>query len=383
MRNTALHGTAWLALAAGLAGPLLAQEPIAPETLTVETTIAPGSNLFIMDQSWSGQSRINVLAADDFAMKGNIGIGLNGQMVLSADGATLYTASVYPKRITYGPQEVVVHEMDVATLSRKREFLISEKMAQVETQPGILRLAGGGKFLLVQNATPATSVSVIDLEKGEQIAEVPTPGCWTIEPLGDDLRFLTLCGDGTMKTYGFDASGGFSEAVSSEPLFDIDADALFANAARMGDDLLFVSFNGTIYRISVTDGKAALADSFSITEGTEGWAPGGSEVIAYHAPSNVAFVLMHSGAEDGSHKNGAEEIWAVDMASKTRLYRSVAGGENGLTVSKSTPAVLFAASADESLVNRYEVDPDAKSAAKAAGKAESMGNFVSLALTDE
>jgi methylamine dehydrogenase heavy chain len=45
--------------------------------------------------------------------------------------------------------------------------------------------------------------------------------------------------------------------------------------------------------------------------------------------------------------------------------------------------VVFAASDDTSTVYRYEVDPDARSAAKLAGIAPGMGTFVALVLTSE
>ena len=116
----------------------IAQEAIAPEKLTVEERIAPGANVLTLDQSWSGQSRINVLSTSDLKMKGNMGVGLIGQMVLAPGGATLYTASVYAPRITYGPQEAVIHEFDIATLTHKREFTVSNKMAMAEPQPALL-----------------------------------------------------------------------------------------------------------------------------------------------------------------------------------------------------------------------------------------------------
>lgn len=379
MRKIVATGAAFLALTS----PILAQEakPIEPETLGVEKAIKPGPNVFTLDQSWDGSSKINVLGADDLSIKGNIGVGLIGQMVLSADGSKLYTSSVYAKRITYGPQEAIVHEWDVATLSPLREFNVSEKMAMVEPQPVMLALADAEKYLLVQDATPATSINVIDLAKGAPIAEIPTPGCWGAIPT-TGTSFLTVCGDGSMKTFSFAADGSFGAPKSGAGIFDADADALFTNPARVGDDFYFASFKGNLYHVTVKDGVPALADKFSLVTGSEGWAPGGSEVITYHAGTGIAFVLMHSGAAEGSHKNAAEEIWAVDLKTKEVLYRSVAHHENSLTVSKSSPPVLFGTT-EEGELNRYEVHPEARSAAKFAGSIEEMGTFLGLVLTSQ
>lgn len=380
---TRLTMIGFLGLGLGMGQPLLAQEPIEPETLTVEAAIAPGENVFSMDQSWGGASKINVLGAEDLKNKGNITPGLQAQMTLSADGKTLYTLSNYPKRIVFGPTESAVQEWDVATLSLKREILVPTKVAMVETQPAMLSLVDDGKFLLIQNATPATSVAVVDLAKGEAIAEIPTPGCWGAIPAASGAAFLALCGDGSLQGYSFAADGTFGDPVKAAAVFDPDADALFTNPARSGDDLLFASFGGNLYRVSFTGGTPALTDRFSIVEGIEGWAPGGSEVIAYHPETDVAFVLMHPDAAEGSHKNGAKEIWSIDVGGKAVLYRSAAEDEKSIAVSKSSPPVLFGGSDDTAAATRYAVDPEAKSAAKLTATAEKMGNFVALVLTSQ
>lgn len=382
MQRLTMIGLVGLGL--GCAQAALAQTAVAPEDLTVEASIPPGENVFSLDQSWRGTSRINVLAAEDLKNKGNITPGLQAQMALTADGKTLYTLSNYPRRIVFGPTESVIQEWDVATLSLKREIAVEPKVAMVEPQPAMLAFADGEKYLLAQNATPAASVTVIDLAKGAPIAEIPTPGCWGAIPAASGPSFLALCGDGSMQTYAFAADGSFSEPKNADGIFDPDGDALFTNPARAGEDLLFASFKGNIHRVSVKDGAPALVDKFSIVEGVPGdWAPGGSEVIAYHPETDTIFVLMHPDAAEGSHKDGAKEIWAVDLSDKKVLYRSVAEDEKSIAVSRSAPPVLFLGSDDTSSVTRYEVDPEARSAAKLTATAEKMGEFVGLVLTSQ
>ena len=113
----------------------------------------------------------------------------------------------------------------------KKEIPVVARMAQAEPQPALLSLVDDGKYLLLQNATPATSVTVVDLEKGEQIAEIPTPGCWGILPMVNANTFTTICGDGTFATYSWNADGTFGEPAKSEQIFDVDADALCTNPA--------------------------------------------------------------------------------------------------------------------------------------------------------
>lgn len=370
-------------LSLALAQAAVAQEPLEPETLTVEAQIPAGPNVFSLDQAWGGASRINVLGAGDLSMKGNITPGLQAQIAVSRDGATLYTTSNYPKRIVSGPTETVVAEWDVATLSLKREIIIPPKAAMVEPQPAMLALTQDEKYLLVQNATPAASVTVVDLAAGKPLAEVPTPGCWGAIPAASGTSFLSLCGDGSLQVSSFAADGTVAKPKATPDAFDPDKDALFTNPARAGDDLLFASFGGSLYRVTLKDGTATPGEKFSFTEGMGDWAPGGSEVIGYHEGTGVAFVLMHSGAAEGSHKDPAEEIWAIDVAGKKVLYRSPAEHQKSIAVTKSSPPVLFLANDDDGVVTRYEVDPEAKSAAKLTATAEKMGNFVGLVATAE
>nr|WP_321509851.1 amine dehydrogenase large subunit [uncultured Celeribacter sp.] len=353
---------------AALTGPVCAQEAIAPETLTVKETIDEGPNLFVLDQAWKGPSAVNVLGAEDFAMKGNMGPGTTAQMVLSGDGKTLYTTSVYFERYTYGPITNVFHTWDVETLKVKSEFEFGVKMAQVESQPVLLALSADEAYALVQNATPATSVSVIDIAAGAAIAEVPTPGCWGIFPSTSGMKFTMICGDGTFQTYAYGADGTFSDPAKSEKIFDVDSDALFTNGVRVGEQLVYVSYNGNLYFVDDSGDVPVLSETVALTDGVLGnWAPSGSELIAYNAPTNTAFVLMHSGAYDGSHKNGAEEIWSVDLESKTVVGRSNAHHENSMIVTQTEEPMLYTAD-EEGGVFLYSVE---------------MGDEVSLEMSEE
>jgi len=75
-------------------------------------------------------------------------------------------------------------------------------------------------------------------------------------------------------------------------------------------------------------------------------------------------VAMHSGSKDGGHKDGSEEIWAVDVAHKTVLYRSVAKGLTQIAVSQGKVPLIFGVASHGGGLFRFEVDPTAKFAAK-------------------
>lgn len=355
------------------AGLVQAADAFQPETLTVEARIKPGANLFVLDQRWNGASRLNVMSVDDLSSKGLMSIGLLSQFTLSKDRRTAWAVSSYPRRIMYGAQESVLQEFDVATLSLKREVIIPEKAVLSTPQTSFLRLTADERYALLQNATPASSVSVVDLKTGTLLVEVPTPGCWGIFPATSGLRFSSLCGDGTLASYQIAADGKLSAPVKSEKFFDADRDPVYVHAERIGQDWLFLSFNGNLLRMTDAQPKARLVSKFSITEGVAGqWAPGGAEVMAYNPSHQVLFVAMHPDAKEGSHKDRAKEVWAVDLKKQKLLSRSVVEGVNSLTVTEGVAPVLFGMN-DEGDLQRYEVDPEAKFAAKLSHKATKVG----------
>lgn len=64
-------------------GQAFAEEEFVPEKITVEERIKPGPNVFTVDQSWTGASRINVVGAGELDRKGNLSVGLVTQFVLT------------------------------------------------------------------------------------------------------------------------------------------------------------------------------------------------------------------------------------------------------------------------------------------------------------
>lgn len=369
-----------VALACAVAGSAAAAEGFKPEVLSVEARIKPGPNLFVLDQGWAGPSRLLTLSADDLSNKGSVSMGLEAQYIISKDRRTAYATSIYAKRIVSGPEEAVLEEFDLATQTVRREIALSDKTIHGSAQSTMLGLSADEQFILVQNATPATSVSVVDLKSGKVIDEVPTPGCFGIYPAPSGYRFATLCGDGTLASYEYTAAGKHSAPVRSEKFFDADTDPVYLPAARAGNSLLFLSFNGNLLRVSDAASKAVLQSSFNLAKGVTGWAPGGVQLMAYSPQHQVLFVAMHPDAREGSHKDAAKEVWAVDMKKQTVLYRSLVEPLKSLALAESPTLTLYGLNENGALF-RYEVDPEAKFAIKPTHKVTGAGQFTVLGTT--
>ncbi|WP_034410334.1 amine dehydrogenase large subunit [Derxia gummosa] len=360
------------------ANAAFAADEFVPETLSVEKEIKPGPNAFILDQNWRGASRVNVFSTDDLTNKGLMSLGLTGNFLVSKDAKTAWTISVFPKRIVHGPLEAVLQEHDVKTLTIRREIAISEKMAQSLAYSSLLKLSADEKYALVQNATPASSVSVVDLAAGKEIGEVPTPGCWGVYALPEGLGFSTLCGDGTLATFRVNANGSYAAPVKSEKFFDADTDAVFMHAERAGKELLFISFTGNLFRIDNSGAQPKVKEKYNFAAAIPGgWRPGGYQISAYNAANNVLFVGMHPEGHEGSHKEPASEVWALDLKTKTVQYRSAVEKLSSIFVSADKAPVLIGLS-ETADVTRYEIDPTARYAAKPTHKLEKIGEYTQL-----
>ena len=347
------------------AGRTQTPPPIPAEEISVEKAIKPGPNVFVTTGAWAGAGAIYVFSADDLTYKGDYATGMQPQFALSPGADTGVVASAFPKRIMYGPVEAIIQTFDVATLKTQQEATILPKFAQVSPQQGQIQVSADGARAYVQNATPATSVTVVDLKSGKVTAEVPIPGCWQVNLAQDGSHFSSLCGDGSILTVKIGPNGKAVGQARSKPIFDVEKDPLFAQSQRVDGDLTFVSYNGVFYRVSDKGETARLVDTYAFTRGVEGdWAPGGYAIMGYSAPYGIMFVAMHSGSKDGGHKDGSEEIWAVDLAHKAVLYRSVAKGLTQIAVSQGKIPLVFGVASHGGGLFRFEVDPTARFAAK-------------------
>jgi Methylamine dehydrogenase heavy chain (MADH). len=345
-----------IVLFAALSGAAAAQEPLAPETLSVKATIDPGPNVYVYQESLDGPGTIAVFAADTLAMKGTMTSGSFGTMFIDRSGETAYAQSTFLKRYAYGDMESVLQIYDVATLTPTSEVILPPKAQMALSYAALLQKTADGRFMLVQNATPASSITVVDLASGTVTLEIPTPGCWGIYPWGEGAGFSTVCGDGSFMSYALAEDGASAADTTTADIFDPDADPIFATAARDEDGLVFVSFKGDVLRVADGAAGAKLTDRFSMVEGVEGgWAPSGYNLVAYSPELKRLFVTMHSGAYEGSHKNPSEELWAVDLAGRALGGRAKLEMVGSLTVGPGPAPALFALALDARLM-RFDID---------------------------
>lgn len=337
-----------------------AETKFVPEKFTVEQTIKPGPNVIVNGASWDGASKIHIYGQEELNYQGSVSAGLVSQTLPSKDGKQLYVLSHYMKRYTYGPVESAVQIFDINTLTEAKEIIVPNKAAHAIGMPGLLERNYDDSWIYVQNATPATSVTVVDKKLGKVINEVAVPGCFGIFPAKDSNKFSTLCGTGAIKTVTFNGNK-YEISESKSGLFDVKKDALYVQAIRNVNGLLMIpSFNGNIYMVDDSGKAPKLVEKISITKGTEGnWAPGGYQVMSYNKSLDMIFVLMHPDAYEGSHKDASSEIWAYSMDKKKIISRSPAENLVALAVSQGKTPILFGSNEEDETVDQYTL-ADAK-----------------------
>jgi methylamine dehydrogenase heavy chain len=326
-----------------------------------------GHRLYILDKfppAHGIDSRIHVIDGDTFALLGQVSNGHFGSFAISTDRKTLFNATTFFSRGDHGARVDVVEYYDTSTLLTHNETLLpGNKRAMTNQYSAFLVESAESKYLLVQNATPATSVSIIDLPTKTVLAEIATAGCFGIYASPQvPGRFSTLCGDGTALTVDFDAHGKETGRKRSAVLFDPENDALFIYGVRMGDKTLFISFLGNVHSIDFS-GEVATQESpwtfIGAKEKAAHWRPGGYGNIAYSSYNGQLYVGMHPNAFEGSHKNPAVEIWKVDVARHVVTARVKSDGANYLQLSKEAHPLLFSVNVKDDIpgsVTRYDGD---------------------------
>lgn len=325
-----------------LAAPAKAPPPELPaETLGVSSLAGTSAaRVYVADVAIShiSDGRIRVFDAEKGRFLGMISTGYAGNFAVSPAANELYVATSYLARGSRGERSDVLEVHDTQTLGFKYEVMLPTKRAQALNYRGLVSVTGNGQFVLVMNATPATSVTVVNLQTRQVASEVQTPGCWGSMPAAQGARFSMLCGDGKVATITLNEQGQVADRQLSDKLFDADQDAWFHHAERVGDRYWFVSFQGQVTELNLGGPVAQRVSQISLVNGKDkknGWRPGGYQNFAVNPTGSRLVAAMHSKGAEGSHKRPAEQLWVVDLASGKRLATHPGKGTASLTFSRN------------------------------------------------
>jgi methylamine dehydrogenase heavy chain len=303
--------------------------------------------------------KLFIIDGERLKLEGMLSTAYVAHTALSPDRSEIYTATTYYARLNRGERFDQIDVYDAITLKLKAEIPLPGKRALALAYKGLIRSSANGRFIFVQNATPATSVSVVDRQAGKFVTEVPTPGCWAIyTPATVSDRFSSLCGDGTMLTVVLDEKGNAVGRKKSAPFFDPDDDALFISGEQSGDRFFFASFKGRVQPVDIGGDVAVPAPAWRLVPATSStWRPGGYQLMALHEKSGTLFVGMHKKGGEGSHKSPADEIWTFDLATGKRIARTPAPGTTTMAVTQGNAPRLLAFDGTKAMLNAFSATP--------------------------
>ncbi len=367
-------------LAAGLwlgAGMAQAQHlPVEKLTGGHAVTGDPAQRIFVMDAVFFHltDSRFNVFDGATGKFLGMVPTAFNGHAQISKDGKKIYVATTYFERITRGERTDVIEVWDGNTLSFEREIVIPPKRAGALNYDVLFRQTNDGRFALLQNATPATSISVIDMEKGQFTEEITaSAGCWSVTPVPSMPRsFSTVCGDGSLLMMTLDENGKLQEQKRSQPMFPVQDDPVFISPGLLDDAMVYVSFYGNVYTARPGKDGFTFDPVWSLLteeDRAKNWVPGGYNLLTVDPKTQRLYIFMHPDGKEGSHKNPAAEIWVYDLKTKTRIARVPAKEELSMAlVPGKSPRLL---TIDVFNVHIYDIsEPEPKHISTIEGAAE-------------
>lgn len=377
-RSRALRAGRW-ALCAALANASgLAWADLPIEELKGGTRLPPATahRLYVMDAAFNHlvDSRVNIYDGDTGKFLGLVPTSFNGHMTVSSDGRDIYVMTTYYERLNRGKRTDVIEAWDAETLTPKYEVPIPQKRAQALNYRNYLRQSTDGELLFVQNATPATSVTVVDVKTRQFADEITAAaGCWSVIPLPSRPRsFTTICGDGALLTIDLDAAGKPAAQHRSQPMFDLEKDPIFTHTENLGDTFYFVSYNGNVYTADFSGKGVSFGKPWSLLDASgkdQGWRPGGYNLLAINRALKRLYVGMHPNGAEGTHKTPAAEIWVYDLESRKRVARVPGKGALSMSVSQDDKPRLF--TIDGGNVSVFDAAPAApvfKTTIQAAGE---------------
>lgn len=338
-------------------------EEFQPEQLKDGTNLpADMSRIYVSDFSIGHlmDGRTYILDAKTGRYAGGIDGGYAGQFALSPDGKQAYVATTYLSRHSHGERTDVLELYDTGTLRLQGDVILPKKHAQALYSQELLRTSFDGRYVYVQNATPATSVTVVDLKQRKVLAEVPSPGCWALFPSQTySLRYSMLCGDGTLNTVTLNEDGSVLKRAPSTRFFDGEKDPVFINAADDGANYYFLSFNGNLTKATLSEEQPVIGATVALVQDNDrkrGWRPGGYQLQALHRASGRLFIGMHPNGKEGTHKNPAQEIWGIDLKSGKLLSRLKASNATVLSVNQDAPGYLYALDGSKNQIHAYDLN---------------------------
>lgn len=279
-----------------------------------------------LDPIVDGYSVIDVADEQD-PYKGFIQAGYISSILVPRTRPEVLVATTVRERTGTGKRTDFLAFTNKQNLKTDREIILPEdKRAIVAAGLTRMQLSADEKFVFIFNFTPATSVTVVDLDRRQIVGEVDIPGCTLIYPTGR-RSFTSLCGDGSMTTFVLDAAGHVTHENRLEQINDFEHDSLYSEPARIGKIFYFSTLGGNVQPIDMSiDAPKALSKWALISpeDKAAGWVTGIGEYNTSDLAAddqNRLYVRVRQTADAAKGRAETTEVWVYDVANKKRVAR--------------------------------------------------------------
>ena len=256
-------------------------------------------------------------------IKGMFNVSLVGSVVEAKKRNEIYAFETFYSRGNRGVRTDVVTIYSKTTLAPLAEIVWPfPKRYQGMPERYALQLIDDEKLLLAYNFTPASSVTVIDIDNRKILNEVSIPGCALIYPTGE-RGFSSLCNNGGMLSTELSADGKIIRQTRMAPFFDTDANPAFERPAIIDGVAYYPGFESYIHMIDMRGNVAKHLDTWDMlteAERDENWRPGGIGIIDKDDKGQF-YILMHPDGHDGTQNHGGSEVWVFDAKKRQRVGR--------------------------------------------------------------
>ncbi len=236
--------------------------------------------------------------------------------LFAQDGHEFYLPETHYSRGSRGERTDMVTFYETKTFKPVAEVIIPPKRAHNALPIGNAALSDDGAFIAVFNMVPAQSISIVDTQQRKFVEEISTPGCSLVYGAGQH-RFMLLCGDGALMFVTLNDKGTLQNIQRTAKQFDPMADPVMEKAVRVASIWYFISYEGYVHSIDVSQPQPHIDATWSLLtddERNNHWRVGGRQLLAVHGGNNTLYVLMHQGATD-THKQGGTDLWTFDLLS--------------------------------------------------------------------
>jgi methylamine dehydrogenase heavy chain len=315
------------------------------------------------DQHWVTVRRgdtVFLVDADEGVIGGTLLVSsFSPALAPRMNAGLLYAYGSYYSRGSLGERTDVVQIYDVASATAISEVEIPARAAGIG-HPGMMGLIND-RFAGVWNITPATSVSLVDVESETFVGEVSLPSCSGIYP--EAQGWISVCGDGTAQYIQLNASGQETRRIQSSSFFDVFTDPVYDYSVPAADGWMFMSFEGLLRKVSLVGDTLQVSEPFDINPESDGiadvngvmpkpddnWRIGSYQPFAYHDGEALLVTLMHEGGGQETFEKPGTEVWVYNMLTGNRGIRIELGEDvtaRGVLLTPGADPLMVLATSD-------------------------------------